>query len=341
MKILHITESFGGGVTTAINSYVKNSTQFDHYLFATVRSNDLTGEENNIRFKEIFISRRNLSFIFQLRSVIKTLKPNAVHIHSTYAGFICRLLPFISKEKIIFTPHGYSFLRNDNFLLLKLYYLIEKLLARRVKYIAACGREENNISEKYLNAKNVIELCNVCEPFIVDSPIKMTLNLPVIGMVGRISEQKGYDFFLETALQLKGKAIFKWIGGGNSLLENRMRDAGVEVTGWLNRDLVISHLAGLDLYFHSAAWEGFPISVLEASKLAKPILLRRIGAFDAENLFTVKDVTESVFVINRWLEQDSEIVIKLSQISSEINRTHTELNLQNSLDILYRNFKDN
>lgn len=114
MKVLHITESFGGGVTSAINTYVNNSSQFEHYLFATVRKGDETGEEDKGNFLLMKLVNRNPRSIFSLYKFIKEVSPDVIHLHSTYAGAIVRLLPFISKRKIIYTPHGFSFLRNTS-----------------------------------------------------------------------------------------------------------------------------------------------------------------------------------------------------------------------------------
>lgn len=48
-KVLHITEAFGGGVQTALYSYVHSSRSeaFEHSLLARARSNDMTNESSN------------------------------------------------------------------------------------------------------------------------------------------------------------------------------------------------------------------------------------------------------------------------------------------------------
>jgi glycosyltransferase involved in cell wall biosynthesis len=59
-----------------------------------------------------------------------------------------------------------------------------------------------------------------------------------------------------------------------------LADQGVEVTGWMSHDAASARLAQCDLYLHFAAWEGFPMTVIEAAAMGRPILLRAISAFD-------------------------------------------------------------
>ena len=68
------------------------------------------------------------------------------------------------------------------------------------------------------------------------------------------------------------------MGGGAPGEEAALREAGALVTGWLPRQAALERLAAADVYVHTAAWEGFPVSVLEAAALDLPILARRIPA---------------------------------------------------------------
>ena len=54
-KVLHVTEALGGGITSAINTYIHHSSEFDHYLFASIRESDVTGEEHLDCYEDIFL----------------------------------------------------------------------------------------------------------------------------------------------------------------------------------------------------------------------------------------------------------------------------------------------
>ena len=75
---------------------------------------------------------------------------------------------------------------------------------------------------------------------------------------------------------LGGHADWQWLGGGDPDAEDTLRRNGVTVAGWLPRDEVVRRLASAQVYVHTAAWEGAPISVLEASAAGLPIAARGI-----------------------------------------------------------------
>jgi glycosyltransferase involved in cell wall biosynthesis len=157
-------------------------------------------------------------------------------------------------------------------------------------------------------------------------------------MVGRISKQKGFEFFNQVARLLSHRAHFKWIGGGDDDCESLLRNNGVEVTGWITRNEVVAHLKGLDLYFHSAAWEGFPISVLETGQLGIPMVLRDIGPFTAEGLPVVENVGKTVQLIEKWLDEDQYTREMCHATTTQINEYHSVTRLKKALSDLYGSF---
>ncbi|MCE4070163.1 MULTISPECIES: glycosyltransferase family 4 protein [Pseudomonas] len=338
MKILHITESFGGGVTSAINSYILNSQQHEHYLLASVRKGDTTGEESQGLFKHMELVPRRLASLARVKPYIDRIQPDVIHLHSTYAGALIRALPFIPAQKIVYTPHGFAFLRGDHPMMLKAYRAIESLLARRTAVIAGCGMDEQRIAGELIEPGHTLGLVNVCDELPEVPTVRSLTSKPVVGMVGRISRQKGHDYFRAVAESCRDVAHFKWIGGGDAQVMAEMVQAGIEVTGWRQRDEVIAHMKGLDLYFHTAAWDGFPISVLEAAKLDLPIALRRIGPFVAEGLATAHDLTEAKRQVIGFTHRDPAVLAQLSRNSQCIQRQHSGEQLQSSLENLYSRF---
>ena len=338
MKILHITESFGGGVTSAINSYILNSQQHEHYLLASVRKGDTTGEESRGLFKHMQLVPRRLSSLAKVKPYIDRVQPDVIHLHSTYAGALIRALPFIPAQKIVYTPHGFAFLRGDHPMVLKAYRAIESLLARRTAVIAGCGLDEQRIAGELIEPAHTLGLVNVCDELPDVPAVRSLTSKPVVGMVGRISRQKGHDYFRTLAESCHEVAHFKWIGGGDAQVMAEMVEAGIEVTGWRPRAEVIAHMKGLDLYFHTAAWDGFPISVLEAAKLDLPIALRCIGPFVAEGLSTAKDLAEAQRQVGAFANGDTSVQAELARNSQSIQRLHSGEQLQSSLESLYTRF---
>ena len=71
-----------------------------------------------------------------------------------------------------------------------------------------------------------------------------------------------------------------WLGDGDRVGTQSLEKSGIHVTGWLPADELRTQLLGLHAYLHCAAWEGFPIAVLDAYASGLPILVRNISAFD-------------------------------------------------------------
>ncbi|WP_276680331.1 glycosyltransferase [Thalassolituus oleivorans] len=337
MRVVHVTESLGGGITSAVNAYASHSKQYKHYLFATIRSGDATGEESEGAFQDLRLVLRNVAALCKFVSYIKQIKPNVIHVHSTYAGFFVRLIPFVTACKIVYTPHAYAFLRNDHPLKLKAYYFIEKLLSVRTAVVAGCGLDECNIA-KCLNPRTpTIELVNVCD----DLPVlerNGSSDLPVVAMLGRVCEQKGFQFFADAAVKLKGRAKFLWIGGGDSQGVETLKRAGVDVTGWIPRPECLQYLVNSDLYFHSAQWDGFPISVLEAAHYQLPMVLRDIGPFTAEGLSVVSSANDAAVIITRFVEGDAETIHLVDENRNMVAEHHTSQLLAERLVELYSRF---
>ena len=109
--------------------------------------------------------------------------------------------------------------------------------------------------------------------------------------------RRAVDLSQASALPLK----WIWIGGGEAADERALRETGAEVTGWLSRSQALGWLATADVYVHTAAWEGLPVSLLEAAALGLPIVARRIPALESLGLPLLCDSPEALVAALRPL----------------------------------------
>lgn len=285
--VIHVTESFGGGVATAIKDYCRNYPEVEHHLIYSERddspisSSDLEG----------FVSVKKLpsSHLGRLRALRQTLSSHTdavVHAHSSFAGAYVRgAIKKSQRRPIVYTPHCYGFERRDVGVARRsIFWLIEWALAFNTNVFAGCSTREVGLSAwPLVNARRVL-IPNVPAADLQQYPgVKAKKEkLAVVG-VGRLSPQKDPDFFRTSVLGLREAGLdfdAKWIGGGDPSIAQKLRDAGIEVTGWLPRPQALNALKKADLYLHTALWEGFPLAVLESSTLGVPTLVRDIAAFD-------------------------------------------------------------
>jgi glycosyltransferase involved in cell wall biosynthesis len=109
--------------------------------------------------------------------------------------------------------------------------------------------------------------------------------------MGRICAQKDPLYFAEAASYYTDRPRpWVWIGGADDgdkraaeyLAE--LDQAGVIITGWLERDEALAWLSMAHVYVHTAAWEGNPVTVYEAAVRGLPVICRDIPAVKAEGI---------------------------------------------------------
>lgn len=299
MKVVHIIEALGGGVYT----YFKDLTNFfgEHgesldiettIIYSAKRKEiDPTKIKQDLSPKvkliEIDMEQelalvKDIKSALKLRKILRELRPDVVHLHSSKAGVIGRWAIFLLRPqiKVFYTPHGYSFIRQDiSPLKRKLFFYIEK--ATQLCFggtTIACGDTEYKLAKQIGKAALVRNGVNIK---ILESFYKPVENDRLkIGIVGRITAPKNPSLFNDIAARFP-QYDFIWIGDGE--LRHLLTAPNIQITGWFLNNLdLLPQLNELDIYLQPSLWEGLPIAVLEAMALRKPIL--------ATNVFGNKDV---------------------------------------------------
>jgi len=121
-----------------------------------------------------------------------------------------------------------------------------------------------------------------------------------VATIGRVTPQKAPELLARAARLGAERGLpirWVWIGGGDPEGEDLLREAGVEVTGWVMRREVIRRMAQAHVYVHAAAWEGAPITVLEAAVADVPIVARRTKAMEELGVAPLFDSVEELLDI--------------------------------------------
>lgn len=280
VDVLHISEAYGGGVQSAVSRYIENSPNLVHEVLVRTRPEHDIAESCAAR--TIGYNGSLPGFVRAARTHILETRPNAIHLHSSFAGLL-RLFDFGPDIKVIYTPHAYAFLRRDTSSLARsAYRAIETVLSKRSQTIAAISPFEAASAARMAGpATEVTYLPNV----VAGITRPMTSGhepdeRPEVVMAGRISAQKDPLFFAEAARASHRDLRWTWVGDGDEEMKDTLEQAGVTVTGWLPTELVKKHIAAADLYLHSAEWEGAPITLLEAAAVGTPILARGIDTLE-------------------------------------------------------------
>ena len=272
MKIVHVSEAFGGGLRSAIVNYVSASPQHRHHLFVRTRVGHETFAIPEAATTTVFDGPA-AAFLRAARREILDGGYDLVHLHSSYAGLLRAMLP--RGVRIMYSPHCYAMEAGHPVYKRVVYRSVERVLAQREQVLMAVSPREVAIGHGLRAAMPSREVPNSATPM---EPLAFDGRRgprPVVAMLGRIADQKDPQFFAEVADVVGDRCDFVWIGDGEEGRTSLAR-AGVQVTGWVEPAVVRRLMRSADLYLHTAAWEGAPLSTLEAAEMGCPVISRSI-----------------------------------------------------------------
>lgn len=291
MKILQMCESFGGGnfssVTQICNGLAARG--FTVHLAFSRRAEtppDLAACVHPAVVMHELRMTRQINPLKDARSLLETLalmrrvKPDIVHLHSSKAGFIGRVAALLlaRSRAVFYSPRGLSFLQQDvSGTKRRAYLALERMASHLGGTVVACSRGELEQVRDNLPASRAVLIENAVDVTLI--PPKAAHEEPAvrIGTAGRVTAARNPRLFAAIARRLRAPGVqFVWIGGGDAEDARRLEDAGVIVTGWLARAQALEHLSALDIYLQTSLWEGMPVSVIEAQVAGIPAVVTDI-----------------------------------------------------------------
>jgi glycosyltransferase involved in cell wall biosynthesis len=245
-------------------------------------------------------NRYNLGIISRLKKIMKTKDVRIVHSQGGRADFFARIAARISNVPIIISSmamlvEGYdvSTLRKS------LYVLIDRWTERWVnKFIVLSEAMRRSLIERHkIPPENIVKIYNGIEIEEYNPDLKELKNkklevrrelglkndVSVIGAIGRLVWQKGFEYLIRAAPEVLKKcpeARFLIVGEGplkNKLIltSEKLNVADRIIFTGLRSDIK-EILASIDVLAMPSLLEGLPMVLLEAMAMAKPIVATRI-----------------------------------------------------------------
>ncbi|MGR5154513.1 glycosyltransferase family 4 protein [Photobacterium swingsii] len=265
---------------------------------------------------------------FQLYRFFRRYKFDVVHSHSSKTGVIGRVAAKLAGvPMVIHTVHGFAFPAATNQLEKLVYLLMEWVGTKCSDKIICLHDADRDIAVDSLGAKDEqLEVIangvdNIKYSPVTDDKKKLTryqLGLKedstVVGMVGRLWNQKNPQAYIEAAINTLSKNVdadFVLVGDGELkvILENKVEEAGfsnrVHFLGW--RSDIPQILAALDIFVLPSLWEGMPLAILEAQATGLPCVVSNIQG----NNHLVTNNKDGLLFDLREPEQLSEKIISL------------------------------
>jgi glycosyltransferase involved in cell wall biosynthesis len=289
LRVLHVTESFAAGTGLAIISFARATRDqgVESFLLAQDRGSNLLDElRADSPFSVARIVPAGLRALRRgVEEAIAQFQPDLVHVHSSFAGAVVRLLPV--RTPVVYSPHCFAFERRDVSRVRRvLFRAAERVLSWRTAAFVCVSPHEAEAARRLSSGALVRYLINSSLPV---KPAPQPIAAPSDGAVrlvavGRLSPQKDAAMFADvvTALRATGVTVeATWVGDGeDEAALAALQQAHVRLTGWLASQRVPALLAQQSLYVHTAAWEAGPIAVLDAMAAGIVVVARRIDAYE-------------------------------------------------------------
>ena len=274
-------------MASAIATYAASLPEVEHHLLRNVRVADSSSLDSLRAFSDVrSMPPLSLAAVKRVRRDILDLKPEVVHLHSSWAGVLGRVatIGVRHKPRVVYTPHCFASERQDvGALRRQAYWLMERFLARRTDVIAGCSPREVWLAQRLRAREQPVLIPNVSGSLRTGTRRAQGGSRPPLVVAGgRFGPQKDPDLFAEIAGTITSRLVveptFIWVGGTRDSQPRWFRERGIEVTGWLPRAEALDQVRAADVYVHTAAWEGFPMAVLEAVEMGVPVVARDIPA---------------------------------------------------------------
>ncbi|MCO5132680.1 MAG: glycosyltransferase [Xanthobacteraceae bacterium] len=293
MRILHVCESLTGGPASYLEEILPYQIrQFgadNVIVLAPESQRDTIASSIGGVIETYPRSGRDLRSIWALasaiRASIKRYDPDIVHLHSSFAGALGRLIVRASRARarVVYCAHCWAFDRPRQTIGTRLYALLERSLSRYADAIVNISPHEEQVLRRagipLDNAKLIV------------SGIKDLARAPDIRMpprsgpmrllfVGRFDAQKGVDLLLrEFALLRPGRATLDLAGAKIVDSQDLKMPPDVNLLGWVPRENLPAMFAASDAVVMPSRWEGMPLLAIEALRSGRPLLCSNHGAF--------------------------------------------------------------
>ncbi len=237
---------------------------------------------------------------FQLAKLMRSHDFDLVHAHASKPGFLVRIAALGTGLPVLYSPHCFAFHAGAGRTTIWITSLLERLAAFFTTGFMTVSEGERELARDYHVGRHeqFTVIHTGIDPLPYRQPVdtaqlKISLGIPVsapvIGSVGRLSEQKSPQDFVRVAEAVhrsRPDAHFVWVGNGPLEPEVRTLSTSLQldsVIHWLGQRSDVSQLLHIfDCFVLMSRWEGFPLVVLEAMAANVPVVATDIpGTRDA------------------------------------------------------------
>lgn len=215
--------------------------------------------------------------LLKLREICKKQKIDVVHGHDSHA------------HTLIWIAYRTGILKTSSFVTRRLNNVVKDKSINKYnhdgikKIICVSDAVKATMSPKIIDKSRLVTIHSGIDLSDAKQPKELSTNGSiVVGYVAAFTEEKGHEFFIDSALSLLEKDVrFKFLLVGDGPLRKQIenRVAGhkdkFEFTGFVED--VINQYQRMDVLLHTARSEALGTSILDGMKFGLPIVARDVG----------------------------------------------------------------
>lgn len=295
MKILHVCESVIGGPA----SYFEEMLPFQVARFSGENVILLGPEDHRAHVRAdigcVFETYRRagrdprslLALAAAIRRAVARHDPDIVHLHSSFAGAIGRLVvrAMRHRARIVYCAHCWSFDRVPYTAAARLWTAIERMLARATDAIVNLSPHENPLLlEAGFPARKIRLVVTGVRDIPPERRPALAARAPGrplrLLFLGRFDAQKGADLLMRDFTGIAPeRAVLTLVGGKVVDGVDFEIPPGMTHLGWVARSTLPELLAGFDAVIMPSRWEGMSIWAIEILRSGRPLLGSNRGVF--------------------------------------------------------------
>jgi glycosyltransferase involved in cell wall biosynthesis len=293
MRVLLCHQPTDGGVGRHLTDLIEGLTSAGHEVIVcspALPAGASQGTHVKLDLRRAISPRADAPALVRFVRIVRRLRPDVIHAHSSKAGAVARLARALApRTPVVYTPHGYAFAGHFSSERERaLYRLIERALSPLASRVTCVCEAEARLAREVGARGRVRVVYNGISPPPPGSPDVRLEALrrrgPVIGALTQLRPGKGLETLLDAmplVLARNASAQLAIVGDGPDLdqLSGRARELGVAAAVHFlgpSSDPP-SALRGMDVFVHPSWAEAFPYVILEAMRLARPIVASDVG----------------------------------------------------------------